>query len=630
MTPEGQPIGWGAQAWRRHLCCVGLTGTGKTRGVIANVARQILRHHEEVGATIVDPKGDLFDDLVAYAATHLPRSQRRRVQLIDLDDPEHLCQFNFLTPPTPHADPYTTAEQLVETILSAWGIKREEYPRLFRILTMTLFSCAVEGWSMAEAVAVLSPTQTTIRAAIAEDLRARDPGYATIADQLDVLNALKHRERWEQIESALNRLQTWAASPHLRRMLSTRGPGFSVARAIEEGWVTIINAGNRHGLIAPSEKWLLLRMLTARYLQCAMTRTITPHSKHHLMWLDEWHLYNPKITRDFFYTSRSTRVSVALIAQNLAQLARDDPELVEAALSQAQTKLVFRVSPGDAEILVRYLSLPGLDLQGPEAVRYDHYTLAFFPKETTRKVVTTTKGTSITDSKAEGEGVSELATAAASGSQSHQMTDAQVMPFASITPTTITQATGTGAGAATMHGKAKGTHRSQVKGHAETVMEAKSETEVPFYEQRPFWNHTTRQFYTADDMLLREQQKLVNQQPRELTVQLPSGQVFAATTQNTPRVKTRRSRIARFVATRYAEEDHYRTTKEADAEWTSRRREPPFTPKEATHDPTPSPTKPNSRRGHRVTAVRNDDDPDEPYTTSTITPDAPTDGKDGT
>ena len=90
----GRPIGVLVKALESHAYLVGGTRTGKSRLLRLLIEQDIDAGH---GLCVIDPHGDLHEELVTYVAT-LPANHKalKKVILIDPTDPDWAVGFNPL------------------------------------------------------------------------------------------------------------------------------------------------------------------------------------------------------------------------------------------------------------------------------------------------------------------------------------------------------------------------------------------------------------------------------------------------------------------------------------------------------------------------------------------------------
>src|SRR5260370_13241171 len=78
------------EARKRHLACFGGTGSGKSTLLKGIIASDIAAGH---GVTVVDPHGQLVEDLLA---NHIPNRRLRDVIYVKASDPERSVAVNLL------------------------------------------------------------------------------------------------------------------------------------------------------------------------------------------------------------------------------------------------------------------------------------------------------------------------------------------------------------------------------------------------------------------------------------------------------------------------------------------------------------------------------------------------------
>ena len=100
-----------------HLYVVGASGTGKSK-FLEFLIRQDIRKGNGFG--VIDPHGDLIEDVKGYLAMVLPKEKlEEQVILIDLTDEQYTVAFNPLEK-VGNATPAEVAAELVEAFKKIW------------------------------------------------------------------------------------------------------------------------------------------------------------------------------------------------------------------------------------------------------------------------------------------------------------------------------------------------------------------------------------------------------------------------------------------------------------------------------------------------------------------------------
>jgi hypothetical protein len=342
LPTEGKPLGLSSSGGtvnlsvadaRRHIHVLGPTGVGKS----TLIARLVLADFDAGrGAVVIDPKGDLVEDLLA----RIPAGRENDVDLLDPLD-ESPPGLNVLDSP----DRDLGVDQLV-------GIFRRVFDRYWGPRSDDILRAAVLTLSTA------SPTSTL---ADVPRLLADRAWQAKLAAQIDDPVLGPFWEWWGEMSDALraqasgpllNKLRAFLLRRPVRAIIGQPVTTLDVPRAINEG--RLLLAKLPKGTLGDDTSRLLGSFLFARVWQAALARAaLAPEQRRDAScYVDEVHNYLnlPTPFEDVLAEARSYRLSLCLAHQHLAQLPR---ELREAIAANARSKVYFQLSRDDASALER-------------------------------------------------------------------------------------------------------------------------------------------------------------------------------------------------------------------------------------------------------------------------------------
>ncbi len=337
---------------RYHLHLLGPTGVGKST-LLARLALADLVAGR--GAVVVDPKGDLVEDLLA----RVPEGFEERVDLLDPLDPSP-PGLNVLE----GADHDLVVDQLV-------GIFRRVYeqfwgPRTDDILRAGLLTLLASG-----AGATLADVPRLLA-----DERFREQLLAELDDPVglepfwDWYEQLSEATRAQATGPVLNKLRAFLLRRSVRAIVGQERSTIDVARCLDHGRLLLVRVPK--GTLGEDTSRLLGSFVVARVWQAALARAARPESERPdcALYVDEVQSYLtlPSPLADMLAEARGYRLSLCLAHQHLGQLPR---EMREALAANARTKLYFQLSPQDAHALARELE--------PELSAHD---LANLPRHT--------------------------------------------------------------------------------------------------------------------------------------------------------------------------------------------------------------------------------------------------------
>lgn len=361
LSDRGKPLGRGSDGdsvaldvadGRYHLHVLGPTGVGKST-LIARLALDDLRCGR--GAVVVDPKGDLVEDILA----RIPDGLEQQVDLLDPLDPSP-PGLNVLE----GSDPDLVTDQLV-------GIFRRVYekfwgPRTDDILRAALLTLLASGQK-----ATLADVPRLLA-----DERFRNTVLAELDDPVglepfwDWYQGLGEATRAQATGPVLNKLRAFLLRRSVRAIVGQERSTINVEECLDKGRLLLVRVPK--GTLGEDTSRLLGSFVVARVWQAALARAARPEHERPdcALYVDEVQSYLtlPTPLGDMLAEARGYRLSLCLAHQHLGQLPR---EMREALAANARTKLYFQLSPHDAHQLGRELE--------PELGEHD---LANLPRHT--------------------------------------------------------------------------------------------------------------------------------------------------------------------------------------------------------------------------------------------------------
>jgi len=352
ITSSGRLAGIAVADARHHLHILGPTGVGKST-LIAQLA--LADFHQRRGAVVIDPKGDLVDDLLA----RIPPGAEDRVDLLDPSEAAPLT-LNMLD----NADRDLGVDQLVSifrrTFERDWGPRTDD---IFRSALLTL-TATVPNVTLADVPRLLS------------DAEWRAPLIAQIDDPVslgpfwDWYQELPESGRTQAVGPLLNKLRAFLLRRPVRAIVAHPKTTLDISGCLNDG--RLLLARLPKGTLGEDTSRLLGSMIVARAWQAGQARaSLAPDRRPDCsLYIDEAHNYLglSTSTDEVLAEARGYCLSFCLAHQHLAQLT---PELRAAIDANARTKLYFQLSQEDAHRLEPEVS--------PELSEYD---LANLPRYT--------------------------------------------------------------------------------------------------------------------------------------------------------------------------------------------------------------------------------------------------------
>jgi hypothetical protein len=317
---------------RRHVHVIGASGSGKSN-LLLQILLEDVRHGG--GIALLDPHGDLVDDLLA----RLPEHRIEDVILFDPADTEYPVGFNVLAA---HSDLEKTllASDLVaifRRLSTSWGDQMH-----------AVLANAIQAFLESERGGTIADLRKFLI-----DREFRDEFLTTIKDEEIVYYwkkefPLLHGRPQGPI---LTRLDSFLRPKLVRQMVTQRENKIDFRSVMDDSKIFLVKLAQ--GAIGEENAALLGSFLIARFHQTAMSRQDTRAAERRpfLIAADECqHFVTPSMA-SILSGARKYSVGLVLAHQDLTQLQRKDGEVYASLLANAGTRMVFRVGDADARAL---------------------------------------------------------------------------------------------------------------------------------------------------------------------------------------------------------------------------------------------------------------------------------------
>nr|CEL13568.1 similar to Type IV secretory pathway VirD4 components [Kibdelosporangium sp. MJ126-NF4]CTQ99254.1 similar to Type IV secretory pathway VirD4 components [Kibdelosporangium sp. MJ126-NF4] len=333
---QPRPVGLHVADGRHHVHIMGATGSGKSE----LMARMILSDAEnDRGVVVVDPKGDLIDDVLA----RLPERFADRVTLLDSDSAAQQPVLNPLDGP----DTDSTVDNLVSIfsrVYSAnWGPRTDD---LLRAGLLTLR-------------AIPEPPTLMNLPKLLTNATFRQRAQKTVHDEIlagfwSWYDELSDASRAQIAAPLMNKLRGLLLRPFVRSTL-TAGPSTVDMTDVLNGGICLVRLAK--GTLSTDTVRLIGSLVVARTWHAATLRSQLPKAERRdcALYLDEFQnflnlAYPPE---EMLPEARAYGLSLVLAHHNYRQLSRD---LQEAMSVNARNKIFFNASPEDARRLAHHTS----------------------------------------------------------------------------------------------------------------------------------------------------------------------------------------------------------------------------------------------------------------------------------
>jgi len=322
---EGKLFGIRQADRLHHMYVIGKTGTGKSTMMKTMIAQDIAAGR---GAALLDPHGDLVEDLVAS----FPEERTDDLIYFDVPDVELALGYNPFAnvPPEKRS---LAASGILEVFKKLWADSWG--PRLEHILRNAIMALLEQPEATRADIPRLFATERVSNARVREFWLREFEGYPA-------------RLRGEAIAPVQNKVGAFLADGLLREVLTRRDKNLDLREVMDEGRILLVNLAK--GKVGEDAAALLGSLLVSGIGVAALSRADRPERNRRpfFLFLDEFQSFTTLSLATMLSELRKYGVGLVLSHQYLTQL---DERLQDAILGNADTIVCFRVGLADAEIL---------------------------------------------------------------------------------------------------------------------------------------------------------------------------------------------------------------------------------------------------------------------------------------
>ena len=313
---------------QKHTHIIGATGTGKST-LIANMVLEDMQQGN--GCAIFDPHGDIIDDLLL----RIPEYRKKDVIIIDPSDSDFPIGFNLFTASSEY-EKIVLSSDLVASFKrhsTAWGDTIQ-----------AVLSNAINTFLNSNKECTL----IELKRFLIEDNFRND--FLTSVDDPSLHYYWEHEYEMvkKSIAPLLTRIDTFLRPKTVRSMLA-QTKGIDFAKCIDEKRILLIKLSQ--GLIGEENSFLLGSIFLSKLNQVAQGRQSISKSERlpYYVYLDEFQNFITPSIISILSGARKYGLGLILAHQELAQI--DDSKVLNSILSNAYTRICFRLGDNDAKKL---------------------------------------------------------------------------------------------------------------------------------------------------------------------------------------------------------------------------------------------------------------------------------------
>jgi hypothetical protein len=313
----------------KHMHLIGATGTGKSTLLQSCIVQDILLGN---GIAVLDPHGDLIESILPY----IPESRYEDVIIVDPADSAFPVGFNILT-----AHSEVEKEILASDLVAV-------FRRLSTSFGDQMHSVLANG-ILAFLESTTGGTLIDLRRFLIEK-PFRDAFLKTVTDPNIVYYWQKEYPllKSSSIGPILTRLDSFLRPKVVRNMVAQK-KSLDFENILDSQKILFIKLSQ--GLIGTENSYLLGTFFVSKIYQAAMARQLQAKGerKDFFLYIDEFQNFITPSMSSILSGTRKYGLGCILAHQDMIQLQKQDIELASAVISNAGTRVCFRLGDIDAK-----------------------------------------------------------------------------------------------------------------------------------------------------------------------------------------------------------------------------------------------------------------------------------------
>jgi len=312
----------------KHTHVIGATGTGKSTFLLNCIVQDI---NQGKGIAVLDPHGDLIESILQW----IPENRINDVIIIDPADSEFPIGFNILSAHSEIEKDILSSDLVAvfRRLSTSWG---DQMNSVFANAILAFLESKQGG------------TLVDLRRFLVEK-SFRDNYLKTVNDPNIVYYWQKEFPllKSSSIGPILTRLDTFLRPKLIRNMVAQKkGLNFE---EILDGKILLVKLSQ--GLIGTENSYLLGTFFVSKIYQAAMARqAISKETRNDFfLYIDEFQNFITPSMAGILSGARKYHVGLILAHQDMQQLTKYDSELASSVISNAGTRICFRVGDIDAK-----------------------------------------------------------------------------------------------------------------------------------------------------------------------------------------------------------------------------------------------------------------------------------------
>lgn len=307
-----------------HMHVIGGIGRGKSRLLFSMLKQDII---ENRGLCLLDPHGELYDQLISWLSRNKPLVKRRKIHLINVSDTEHSVGFNPLKVETKAQIP-VAIDSASSGISHVWGGgDLTQTPLIKDTLERVLYVLAEKNLTLAEARYLIYYEHYEIREKLISNLPNEEYAISWKSSHS------KDKRRFdEEFEAIQRRFRGILSSPVMTNILGQKENTIDFKQAMDNGEIILVN-------LTPADKGKyedsrVLGTLLVNEMYLSARRRKANVSRRFYLYIDEAHDFISDRIGEILVNCRKYDLSLVIAHQLLEQL-RSHGDLVYESIKSA-------------------------------------------------------------------------------------------------------------------------------------------------------------------------------------------------------------------------------------------------------------------------------------------------------